>query len=389
MGNIVTEAWVIYEGKPDPRGNPPPAELRREQFTFGDVDETEVLAEPIFGCWEANMTHALLRMPVDICRLRGEERVVLGNAGVVRILRAGDAVQSLAEGDLCIVYCNGIPDESGYPEKILGYDAPNTMGVLAKRLKLKANQVIPIPRNTSLSLQQWAAFSLRYITAWANWQKAYGCWRLQFGDGEAVRPIVCGWGGGVSLAELLLAKSIGAETALISSDPVRLEHIRQLGVCPIDRRQFESLSYDDDKYQSDSAYRENYCAAEGRFLGIIKEVTRGEGVSIFLDYIGAPVYRATLKALAPRGVLTTAGWKMGMKTWDIRAIECMKWHTHVYTHYALYSQGVAAMQFAERGGWAPPLDGLEYSWEDIPALAADYGAGKISSYSPIFKINPL
>lgn len=55
----------------------------REMFEFADIAENEVLVETICGCWEANMTHALQRKPVDICRQRHEARVVLGNAGVV------------------------------------------------------------------------------------------------------------------------------------------------------------------------------------------------------------------------------------------------------------------------------------------------------------------
>ena len=64
------------------------------------------------------MSHALSRSPVDICRQRREEKVVIGNAGVVRVLKAGDGVKSVREGDLCLVFCNGVWDEAGYPEKI-------------------------------------------------------------------------------------------------------------------------------------------------------------------------------------------------------------------------------------------------------------------------------
>ena len=82
---VTTEAWVIYAGN----GEPNPAELRKEQFSFPDIREDEVLVEPIFGCWEGNMSHAIARQPIDICLQRREEKAVVGNAGVVRVLKPG------------------------------------------------------------------------------------------------------------------------------------------------------------------------------------------------------------------------------------------------------------------------------------------------------------
>jgi NADPH:quinone reductase-like Zn-dependent oxidoreductase len=384
-GTVTTEAWVLYQGEDAKK--PGPAELRREEFTFPDINEHEVLAEPIYGCWEGNMTHALQRRPVDICRQRGEEKTVIGNAGVVRVLRVGSAVTTIKAGDMGIVFCNGVWDKFGYPEKILGYDAPGTMGVLAKQMKLHEKQVIEVPENTLYSLPQWAAFSLRYITAWANWKMAYGCWRLQMTEEDCPAPFVWGWGGGVSIAELQLAKFNGCRVAMISSDDKRLQHIEAMKMKAIDRRLFPDLDYDEQRYQTDPAYKKAYLASEETFLELVKKNTMGLGVSIFIDYVGSPVGRATLKALARQGVITTAGWKEGMKTQSTRAIECINRHTHVHTHYARYAQGRAAVRFAEDTGWMPEIDSEIYKWDDIPQLAADYATGKMSAYYPIFQIN--
>ena len=392
MGMINTEAWVLYRGHYlDGSNEPVPYELRRETFSFTEPGDCEVLAEPIYGCWEANMTHALERSPVDVCEERGEEKVVIGNAGVVRILKPGKEVKSVKEGDLCILFCNGVWDESGYPLKILAYDAPNSIGLLAKRTKLHERQVIRIPEYSRHSPQQWAAFSLRYITAWANWEVAYGCWHVLAGEegGADPGPSVWGWGGGVSLAELLLAKHFGCDVAMLSSGEQRLETIKNFGIKPIDRRQFPHLHFDARKYKTDAQYKEQYLKSEDDFLGVVRENTRGAGVSIFADYIGEPVVRATLKSLARRGVITTAGWKGGMKISTVRAIECMNWHIHVHTHYARYSQGLAAVRFAEEKGWLPPIDSRVYDWDQIPLLAQDYSAGKVNTYFPIYQINPL
>ena len=81
---ITTQAWVIHQAEKK-NGHPIPAELRHEIFSFPDIGSEEVLVEPIYGCWEGNMAHALTRSPVDICEQRREPRVVIGNAGVVRV----------------------------------------------------------------------------------------------------------------------------------------------------------------------------------------------------------------------------------------------------------------------------------------------------------------
>ena len=315
--------------------------------------------------------------------------MVVGNAGVVRALKVGRAVKTIKEGDLCLVFCNGVWDEFGFPDKIYAYDAPGSIGLLAKRTKLNERQLLLIPRDTRHSLEQWAAFSLRYITAWANWKLSYGCWRLQVGQGNSYKPSVWGWGGGVTLAELMLAKFSGCDVAMISSLPERLNLIERMGIAPIDRRQFPNLNFDQERYRADSDFKSSYLDSEKAFLHLVNERTLGRGVSIFIDFIGAPVFRATLKSLARPGVITTAGWKEGMNLSTVRAIECMMWHTHVHTHYARYEEGYQAIRFAEDTGWAPPVEYRAYAWDEIPRLAQDYFDGKIITYFPIYQVNPL
>jgi hypothetical protein len=112
-------------------------------------------------------------------------------------------------------------------------------------------------------------------------------------------------------------------------------------------------------------------------------------VAIFVDNIGTPVFRATLKALARQGVITTTGWKWGMDLDIVRAIECINRHIHVFTHYARYEEGLDAVAFAERTGWLPPAEARLWRYEQVPQLAADYAAGRVSSYFPIFQVNGL
>jgi NADPH:quinone reductase-like Zn-dependent oxidoreductase len=306
----------------------------------------------------------------------------------VRILKTGGAVTTCRAGDLCLVFCNGVWDELGYAKKIFAYDAPGTVGLLARQIKLHEKQLIPIPSDPRYSLRQWAAFSLRYITAWANWKLAYGCYRFQVAKADRPHPFVWAWGGGVALAEISLAKLADCEVAMISSNDERLKLMRELGIRSIDRREFHDLDFQPERAHSDP-HLKAYKAAEEMFLQTVKEHTRGQGVSIFIDFIGLPVFRATLKALARPGVITTAGWKEGMNLSSVRAFECMNWHTHVHTHYARYPEGLEAVGYAVEHKWMPVVPEEVCGWDEIPKLAQGHAEGKLSTYFPIFQVNPL
>jgi NADPH:quinone reductase-like Zn-dependent oxidoreductase len=176
---------------------------------------------------------------------------------------------------------------------------------------------------------------------------------------------------------------------MLASQDDRLELISRMGIEAIDRRQFGHLSFDQEKYDNDSRYRRAYKQSEDDFLEFVREKTQNELVSIFIDNIGTPVTRATLKALACPGVITTAGWKQGMSINLVRALECMKWHTHVNTHYARYEDVVESVRFAEETEWMAPEGGEVYDWENAPSLALDYAEEKVSNYFPLIRINRL
>lgn len=387
MGMISTEAWVLHKGPP---GAPPgqPGRFERSSYSFADINDEEVLAEPLYGCWEGNMTHAIARDPIDICRQRRENQVVLGNAGVVRVCQVGSSVKTFKEGDVAIVAPIGRTDRFGYLTKVVAYDAPNTMGLLAKRMKIHQSQLGIAPSNSRFSVKHWAAFSLRYATAWANWKVAYSCWRAQMPEHLLPTASVWAWGGGVALAELTLAKHFGCRVFMIASTDERLRAIERLGIHAIDRRRFQGLNYDEERYSTDRAYRSEYLANERTFLEIVRSNTDGLGASIFIDNIGRPVFRATLRALGRQGVVTTVGWKRGMALEVNRAVECIARHIHVYTHGASHCEGFAALQFAEETGWMPPVGNEVYHWDEMDELARDYGDERVQSYFPLFEVNP-
>jgi len=376
------EAWVLHKGEKGAGA----AELERTSIEFEGLKADEVLVKPLYGCWEGNMGHALQRKPIDICRMRKEDSVVIGNAGVMEILEIGKNVTTVQPGQKAILFCNGEWDQYGYPKKIFGYDTPNTIGMLSTLTKLHEKQVIAIPEDNTFDLRRWAAFSLRYITAWSNFRLAYGTLRLQLSEKELPVPVVWGWGGGVSLAELHLAHLRGCKTYQVSSRDHRQKAAKRLGITPIDRNEFPNLCFDEKRYATDLPYKKRYRESEVRFLEIVEDLTYGNGVNVFLDYVGSPVLRATLKAMARQGIIATAGWKEGMNSWFIRAIECIDRHQHLHTHYARYSEGVQAVRFAMANNWLPQVDERVYTFEEIPELARNYLAGNFT-YFPCYSIH--
>jgi NADPH:quinone reductase-like Zn-dependent oxidoreductase len=377
------DAWVLKAGDPRKSG---PGKLVREKISVNAIEANEVLVAPIFGCWEANMSHALERQPIDVCRFRNEPQVVLGNAGVVRIVEVGSDIKNLQPDQLAIVSPNGMVDRWGYTMKALGYDSPGRSGILATLAVLTEKHLILIPECSKYSLVQWAAFSARYVTAWSNWQLAYAVFHLLVPPGECPNPHVWGWGGGTTLAEIDLARRHGCIGAMLSGKAENLETIRRSAIIPVDRRPFSALHWDEERYQVESEYRREYKRAEELFLAEVERITQGDMVHIFVDYVGSPVYRATLKALSREGVITTAGWKAGMKLSHSRAEECISRHQHIHTHYAKYSQAVEAVSYAEATGWLPGPPKSVCKFDDIPELAERYSRNE-TDYFPCFEIN--
>lgn len=378
-------AWFLYEGTGHDRGQL--AELRLEPFTLPDPGPGEVLTEPLYGAWEGNYNHALTRDPIDVCRKRGEPRIVLGNSGVMRVLKVGDGVRGVRPGQRAMLFGGALCDRFGYMTHAHAYDAPGTMGSMATRMLVPERNLVAIPDDSRHSAAQWAVFTLRYVTAWANWTLAHGTFRLLVAEADLPRPNVWGWGGGTTLAELDLARRHGARCVMLSGDPQRLARIEQTGISALDRRAFAALTETPDAYPSQEAWKEARKAAERRFLAEVDARCGPDRVQIFVDYIGGPVVDPTLKALGRCGVLTTAGWKRGMDIHLRRAAECVQHHQHVHTHYASRAQHEAATAYAEATGWMPVVDEPITPFEQIPALARRF-ADNQCGFFPVFAINP-
>ncbi|WP_369191842.1 zinc-binding alcohol dehydrogenase family protein [Streptomyces sp. R08] len=374
-----------------PHDGGPGAALRRDRFPFGPLEEGEALVEPILGSWEANMDHALTRSPIDVCSSRGEDTVVLGNLGVVRVLQvnARSGEFQVREGDLCLLMPFGRQDRFGYAELAYAYDCPGTIGLLAERTKLDARLLLPLPDGTPYSLPQWAAYG-RYFTAWDNWQKAYGCWRTQVADDDPANHLVFGWGGGVAFAELTLARRAGFRVAMTAGSDERIAFLREHGITPVDRRRFPDLSLPGRRERTDRDRHQRRRASVEDLLDVVRNLSDGHGVSIFVDNIGEPLYDVTLNALAREGVVTTCGWKAGMRLSHLRGAESIARHLHVNTHVWRLPDSPGIRDFMETGGWiAPKGSDVIYDFDRVPELADGYASGRIGSYFPLYRVNPL
>ncbi|HEV2372341.1 MAG TPA: hypothetical protein VGS19_09235 [Streptosporangiaceae bacterium] len=374
-----------------PRDGGPGGALRRDRFTFGPLAEGEALVEPILGSWEANIDHALARSPIDVCSSRREDAVVLGNLGVVRVLtvNAGSRDVRVREGDLCLLLPFGKLDRFGYAELAYAYDAPGTIGLLAKRSKMDARLLLPVPDGTAYSLPQWATYG-RYFTAWDNWRKGYSCWRTQVADDNPANHLVFGWGGGVAFAELMLAKRAGFRVAMTAGSDERVAFLRDNGIIPVDRRRFPDLSLTTRRERTDRDWHQRRRTSVEDFLDVVKSLSDGYGVAIFVDNIGEPLYDVTLSAVAREGIVTTCGWKAGMRLSHLRGAECISRHIHVNTHIWRLPDSPGIRDFQEAEGWvAPRGSDVTYDFDRVPELADDYASGRIGSYFPMYRVNPL
>ncbi|MGV3526313.1 MAG: zinc-binding dehydrogenase [Candidatus Sericytochromatia bacterium] len=370
-----TEAWTLPSGH---------GGLRLKSYRFSYDPQTEVLIAPHYGCWEANMDHAVARQPIDVCRLRGEDEVVLGNGGVVEVLQAPPD-SGFKAGQHCVLLSYApVTHPLGYPRAAHAYDAPGTVGLLAQTSKAHPSQLLALPPGEQARAPQWAAWALRYVTAWGNWQMAWSCYR-QLAPAEAMpQPWVLSWGGGVGLAELQLAQAAGCRTAMLASRPERLAQLTQLGIHAL--RRDPALNDQPRLFAQDSAAKSAYLAAEKSFAADIQALTDGQGAGVFIDLIGPPVLRATLRVLGTPGVLTTAGWKEGMVLEYQRALACMAWQIFVHTHYARPDQARDAFAYSLRTGWLPPAPARIWGWSEVDQLAAAYRSG-LDDYFPVYAIH--
>ena len=173
---------------------------------------------------------------------------------------------------------------------ILGEHRP---GVLADFVVVPAANVHAVPADVSFTVA--AAFPLATLTAW---RMVVSRARLTSSDQVLIRGI----GGGVALASLQIAKSIGARVWVTSGSDAKLDRARSLGAD-------ETINH----HTSDVA-RE----VRGR--------TGKRGVDVVIDCVGQATWASSLGSLGKRGRLVTCGGTSGpLLETDVRKLFWNQW----------------------------------------------------------------
>jgi NADPH:quinone reductase-like Zn-dependent oxidoreductase len=151
-------------------------------------------------------------------------------------------------------------------------------GTLAQWVSVPAQNVFPMP--AGLSFTEAAALGVNHLTAW----------RMLFTKAQ-LKPwetvLIFGIGGGVSLAALQLARLAGAQAIVTSRDPAKLERARLLGA----------------DHLIDSSTQD--------VVKAVLTATKGRGVDVVIENVGAAVWSAAMKSLVRGGRLVTCGATTG------------------------------------------------------------------------------
>jgi NADPH:quinone reductase-like Zn-dependent oxidoreductase len=372
-----TIAWILKEKKEVNLTT----NLNKYELDIADIEipalkDDEVLVECMYGCWEGNMQHELSASPIDIYKIRNERKMVLGNAGVVRVLKTGKYANEFLEGDICIVFCGSVINKFDFPTKIFAYDESESIGLLSKRTKINKLQLIKLEGN-SYDISQWAGFSLRYITAWSNWKAANKVFESLI-DSSPKHVLV--WGGGVSIAQAQLANLFNIPATIISSSKNRCKSLDLKKINFISRLEFLEL------FEQNSVDEYLKLQKKRKLVDIIYKLSNGLGASIIFDHIGGRAFELSKALLSKNGIISTCGWKDSLHTYYKRPIPCLNRQSYVHTFYANYNEGLEAIKFATKFSWLPEKADYIYSWDEIPKLSKLYAENKLNTYFPVFSM---
>lgn len=282
---------------------------------------------------------------------------VLGADGTGVVESAGDAVRSVAPGDRVLInggvscraceYCRAGEQPLCLKFGLLGEHRP---GTFAELLVVPATNVRRVPdEKRDMADAQAAAYTLVMLTAWRMLVT-----RAQVRPGEDV--LIQGIGGGVALAALIIAKSLGARAWVTSSSDEKLAKAAALGAD-------ETI---------------NYAA-----MDVAREVrarTGKRGVDVVIDSVGSASWQGSLGALGRRGRLVTCGGTSGpVVETDVRRMFWNQWTLMGSTMGSDAEFDAIVAQLAA-GKLLMPVDSvfpLERGREALEHLAAGRHFGKV------------
>ncbi len=150
-------------------------------------------------------------------------------------------------------------------------------GTHAELIAIPRDYVHPIPGD--LTFEEAAAFPLTFETAYRMLVP-----RARLQEGEWV--LIWGIGGGVATAALSLAKALGAQVVVTSSNDAKLEHAKALGADVVVNHETDDV------------------------VAAVKETTGG-GAHVVVESVGEATWKRTLDAVRPEGRIVICGATTG------------------------------------------------------------------------------
>ena len=160
-------------------------------------------------------------------------------------------------------------------QELLGFQ---TNGGYAEYVKAPVKNAIPI--SDTLSFIEASALPIAYLTAWHMLIT-----RAQLSAGDDI--LILGSGGSVGSAGLQIAKLIGARIFATASTDEKLERAKQHGADV-------TINYKDMDFSE-----------------VILEETKGRGVDVVLEHVGAATWEQSISSLAKNGRLVSCGVTTG------------------------------------------------------------------------------
>ncbi len=205
-------------------------------------------------------------------------------------------------------------------------------GAFAEAISLSADTLSRVPRDFSFA--QGAAMGAAYSTAYTGLVELYG-----LKEGQWV--LVHGASGGVGLAAIDLAKSLGARVIAATGVEAKCGPLKTL-------------------YQPDAVIH-----AEGRFREQVGEITGGQLCDIVFDPVGGDVFDESTRCVAFGGKLVVVGFTSGRIAEIATNIPLIKGFSIVGLRAGEYARrfpergraiGAAIAELAEAGRISPAID---------------------------------
>ena len=230
--------------------------------------------------------HARRNRPEIAAKLcQGATPHILGSDIAGTIAEIGAAARGVSVGDRIVLApcipcgvcsdCQRGAENLCDTQELIGFQ---TNGGYAEYVKAPAQNAIQIPE--SLSSVNAAAMPIAYLTAWHMLMT-----RAQLRPEDDI--LILGVGGGVGSAGLQIAKLTGARVFATASSTEKLERAQQMGADV-------TINYKDTDFSE-----------------VVLEVTKGRGVDVVLEHVGAATWEQSIASLAKNGRLVSCGVTTG------------------------------------------------------------------------------